>query len=143
VCGAWWTGGVCYDGTPNGYGVYEVRGSEIRWRYKATGQPDTHQLRVFPRGADPKSPDEIVANVWAFEPGWSVVWYDGADRRTGLDPLAVRLQAGPELPAKRAWVDPVPTTHLFYAPVGPGAGAVRVEATDPAGRTYVAEPAPG
>ena len=148
VCGAWWTGGICYDGTPNGYGAYDVRGAEIRWRYKATGHPESHQLRVYPRGADPKSPDEIVANVWAWEPGWSVVWHEGADRRgemarrTGLDPLAVRLQTGPDLPAKRPWVDPVPTAHLFYAPVAPGARTVRVEATDPWGGVYVAEPAP-
>jgi hypothetical protein len=64
-------------------------------------------------------------------------------RRTGLDPLAVRLQAGPDLPAKRPWVDPVPTAHLFYAPVGSGARTVRVEATDPAGRVYLAEPTAG
>ena len=37
VCGAWWTGPICADGTPNGYAVYDVAGSEVRWRYKATG----------------------------------------------------------------------------------------------------------
>ena len=38
VCGAWWTGPVCYDGTPRGYAVYEVNGSSVRWRYKSTGK---------------------------------------------------------------------------------------------------------
>jgi len=37
VCGAWWSGDVCWDGAPNGYGVYDVRGEEVRWRYKGTG----------------------------------------------------------------------------------------------------------
>lgn len=144
VCGAWWTGDICYDGTPNGYGVYEVNGSEIRWRYQATGRQADHQVRVYPRGADPNAAEEIVANVWAWEPGWRVVWYEGADRRgemarrTGLDPLAARLYAGPDLPARRSWVDPVPTPHLFYAPVPANARAVRVEATDPWGRVYSA-----
>ncbi len=27
VCGAWWSGPICYDGTPNGYGVYEIKGN--------------------------------------------------------------------------------------------------------------------
>jgi len=146
VCGGWWTGDICYDGTPNGYGVYEVEGSEIRWRYKSTGLPDAHQLRVYPRGADPRAPEEIVANVWAWDPGWSVVWYQGGDRRglmsrrVGFDPLAMEKMAGPDLPAIRGWVDPIPTGHLFYAPVAPGAGDIRVEATDPSGRRYTASP---
>ncbi|HKZ66207.1 MAG TPA: calcineurin-like phosphoesterase C-terminal domain-containing protein, partial [Chitinophagaceae bacterium] len=28
VCGAWWTGPICGDGTPCGYGVYKVNGTE-------------------------------------------------------------------------------------------------------------------
>jgi hypothetical protein len=39
VCGAWWTGPVCSEGTPAGYAVYEVNGSEISWYYKSTGKP--------------------------------------------------------------------------------------------------------
>ncbi len=37
VCGAWWTGPICEDGTPRGYGVYEVDGTELKWYYKSTG----------------------------------------------------------------------------------------------------------
>ena len=37
VCGAWWAAPICWDGTPNGYGVYEVNGSDISWPYKSTG----------------------------------------------------------------------------------------------------------
>jgi hypothetical protein len=29
VCGAWWTGPICTDGTPEGYAVYEVTGDDI------------------------------------------------------------------------------------------------------------------
>jgi hypothetical protein len=142
VCGGWWTGEICYDGTPNGYGVHEVNGSEIRWRYQATGRDETYQLRVYPRGADPAAPDEIVANVWAHEPGWRVVWYENGERRgemarrVGVDPLAAKLLATDRLPAKRPWVDPIRTGHLFYAPTPAAAGEIRVEATDPWGRIY-------
>ncbi len=139
VCGAWWTGDICYDGTPNGYGVYEVSGDSIRWRYQSTGRDEAHQMRLYRHGADPRAPDEMLANVWAYEPGASVVWYeDGVRRgpmarRVGQDPLAVARQAGPTLPAKRPWVDPVATGHLFYAPASRTA-EVRVEYTDRFGR---------
>ena len=142
VCGAWWSGPICWDGTPGGYGVYEVDGSEIKWRYKSTGLGDDHQMRVYLRGADPGAPDEIVANVWDWEPEWRVVWYEdgmrrGAmARRRGTDPLSEKLHRGSGLPERRPWVEPVPTNHLFYAPVSTGAREVVVEATDRFGRTY-------
>ncbi len=146
VCGAWWTGPICWDGTPNGYAVYEARGEEILWRYKATGAEASRQLRVYATGAEPDAPDEIVANAWDWDPEWTVVWYEDGDRRgemsrrIGLDPMSVRLHAGPEIPPKHTWVDPVRTRHLFYAPVRPGA-EVTVEATDRFGRVCAAAPA--
>ncbi len=145
VCGAWWSGPVCGDGTPPGYGVYEIDGETVTWRYKSTGHPFDHQIRVYPRGADLNAPDEMVANVWDWDPAWAVIWYEDGDRkgamsrRTGLDPLSVELHSGPDLPARRPWVEPYATGHLFYAPVSAGARQVRVEATDRSGRVYSAE----
>ena len=142
VCGGWWTGNICRDGTPNGYGVYEVDGSAIRWRYQSTGEDVGHQIRVYPRGADRSAPDEFVANVWGYEPGWKVTWYlegqpQGAmARRVGVDPLARERLTGDQLPAKRPWIDPVRTGHLFFAPAPTGPGEIRVEATDLWGRVY-------
>jgi hypothetical protein len=142
VCGAWWSGDICADGTPNGYAVYEVDGEEVRWRYKATGMPADHQLRVTGRGSDPRAPGEIVANVWDADEAWDVVWYEGGDRRgvmarrQGYDPRSIREHTGEELPAHRPWVDPYPTYHLYYAPVAPGHGEITVEATDRFGRVY-------
>jgi hypothetical protein len=143
VCGAWWTGDLCWDGTPNGYGVYQVAGEELRWRYKATGRPDDFQIRVHPRGADPAAPEEIIANVWDATERWEVTWWQGGERkglmarRTGFDPDAVRLQTGAALPnARRGWIEPMATGHLYYAPVQPGSGTVTVQARDPWGRVY-------
>jgi hypothetical protein len=144
VCGAWWSGPICADGTPSGYSVYEVDGESVTWRYQATGQEPDHQLRVYRRGVDPRAPDEIVANVWNWDPEWTVVWYEGGERRgrmsrrRGLDPLSVELHTGATIPPRRTWVEPYITDHLFYAPVPPDARDVRVEATDRFGRTYTA-----
>ena len=142
VCGAWWSGDICGDGTPNGYSVYEVEGEQVRWRYKSTGQPDDHQMRVYARGADAMAPDEIVANIWDADADWTVVWYeDGVRRglmarRQGLDPRSVAEHTGDALPPRRTWVDPYPTRHLYYAPVPANHGQITVEATDRFGRTY-------
>jgi hypothetical protein len=142
VCGAWWTGPICYDGTPNGYSIYEVDGESVSWRYKATGYGAAHQMRLYAPGADPSAGDQVVANVWDWDPEWRVLWYEDGQpkgemtRRVGLDPLSVELHAGPDLPPRRSWVDPVPVSHLFYATPTPTAGEVRVEATDRFGRVY-------
>lgn len=142
ICGAWWSGPICWDGTPNGYCVYEVDGERVSWRYKATGFGDDHQMRLYPPGADPAAPEELVANVWNWDPEWTVRWIaDGEPRgvmarRPGLDPLSVELHAGEELPPRRTWVEPRITSHLFYAPVAPGTRQMRVEATDRFGRVY-------
>jgi hypothetical protein len=146
VCGAWWSGEICWDGTPNGYGVYEVDGSEVRWRYKSVGHPAEHQMRVYAPGADPTAPTDLVANIWDWDPEWKVVWFQGGERRgelsrrVGLDPASVKAHTGASLPPRRTWVEPTPTGHMFYVAVPPGEGDLRVEATDRWGRVYTGLP---
>jgi hypothetical protein len=142
LCGAWWTGPICYDGTPNGYMVYEVSGTELKPRYKSTGLPPEHQMRLL-RSGHPGSKDrDVLANVWAAGPDWRVAWYENGElrgpmtQRRGLDPLSVELHEGAGKPTRRAWVDPVPTDHLFAASPSRRAREVVVEATDPWGRTF-------
>ena len=142
VCGAWWTGPICHDGTPRGYAVYEVEGESVQWQYKSMGHDADHQMRLYSKGTDPTAPDEFIANVWDADPEWNVVWYeDGVQtgrmaRRVGTDPMSKRLYDGPEKPEKNPWADPRPTGHLFYAPFNPDANRIRVETTDRFGRTY-------
>ncbi|UOG75332.1 calcineurin-like phosphoesterase family protein [Hymenobacter tibetensis] len=142
VCGAWWTGPICTDGTPGGYGVYEVRGSELKWYYKAIGQERSHQFRIYPKGSIPERPEALAVNVWNWDSAWKVAWFEDGVRKgdmqqyTGLDPLSVRLHAGPALPAKHKWVDPTITEHLFVANVSTQAKEIRVEVTDRFGQVY-------
>lgn len=142
VCGAWWSGDICTDGAPNGYAVFEAKGESLSWRYKATGQAENFQMHVHPVGSDPAAPDELVVNVWDWDPKWQVVWYEDGirkgemARRTGVDPMAEAQMRGDQKPARRPWAEPLPTNHLFYAPVSRSAKTVVIEATDRFGRTY-------
>lgn len=144
VCGAWWSGPICHDGTPSGYAVFEVDGTSLRWRYQGTGLAADTQMRLYAPGSDPTAPDELVANVWDWDPRWRVEWIaDGEPRgpmarRAGLDPLSVQLHAGPALPKKNSWVEPQRTDHLFYAPVAGATREVQVRATDRFGRVHAA-----
>lgn len=145
VCGAWWTGPVCSDGTPEGYAVYEVKGGEVSWFHKATGKPKDYQLKIYPKGYLKTVPGEIVANVWNWDKQWKVQWFeDGAlkgdmEQRVEFDPWTVELYAGDQLPKKHKWVDPTLTDHLFFARPSAGAKSVKVVATDRFGAQYTQE----
>ena len=142
ICGAWWTGPICGDGTPSGYGVYEVKGNDISWYYKSTGLPKTHQLRVYPKDKYAGKPGAIVANVWNWDAKWKVEWLeDGVSKGsmeqfTGLDAWSVELHKGPQLPKKHTWVEPTSTDHLFSAVPAAGAKKITVRATDRFGNVY-------
>lgn len=142
VCGAWWSGDLCNDGSPNGYAVFEVKEESISWRYKATKGADDDQMRVYKHGSDPKAPTEIVANIWDADPKWEVSWYEdgirvgGMAQRQGIDPLAEAEQRGNAKPLRRTWVEPIPTQHMFYAPAAKTAKEIIVEAKDRFGRVY-------
>ena len=47
VCGTWWRADINVDGTPRGYGVYEVDGNQVKWLYKSAGYRKEHQLHVY------------------------------------------------------------------------------------------------
>ena len=150
VCGAWWSGPICADGTPNGYSVYDVSGERVTWRYKSVGQPADHQLRAYLPGADPRAPQELLANVWNADERWTVVWYEDGERRglmsrrVGFDPASAAIHQGGDAPPRRPWVEPFPR-YMYYAPASPDAREIRVEASDPFGRRYtaIAGPIPG
>lgn len=135
VCGAWWTGPVCGDGTPPGYAVYEVNGTELSWYYKSVDHDKNHQIRamIHPNDSGQK---ELFANVWNWDPSWKVEWMvDGINKgllpqEHGFDPLAVALYKGDQLPKSRVFVEPKKTEHIFKAIVPQDARQIKVVATD-------------
>lgn len=142
VCGAWWTGPICGDGTPGGYGVYEVDGGELKWHYKSTGMPKEKQLRIYPKGKIAESPNEVAVNVWNWDAKWKVEWFeDGVakgemEHRVAYDPWAVELYLGPQLPKKRGFVEPTLNDHMFFVTPSASAKSIKVKATDRFGNVY-------
>ncbi|TKC00717.1 calcineurin-like phosphoesterase C-terminal domain-containing protein [Pedobacter cryophilus] len=142
VCGAWWTGQICGDGTPNGYGVYEVDGDKISWYYKATGKEKDHQMRIYAAGKQKDYPNEVCINIWNFDKNWKInCLADGVAigtpvQKTALDPLATESLLGKDLPSIRGWVEPKLTDHLFFITVPDKTRLFIVKATDGFGNNY-------
>lgn len=127
VCATWWWTGrsgyagnhICRDGSPGGYGVWEINGSDIEWYYKSTGYNKDYQFRSYDLNTihitaaefAPKSneesmaaysgdyaninkSDEILINVWGYDDRWKVeVTEDGnkldVTRVDAKDPLHI------------------------------------------------------
>lgn len=113
VCASWWWSGyltpgvhISPDGTPGGYSVWEVNGTDIEWIYKATGWTEDYQFRSYDLNnvhfsmADvPQMPasvpasvkakfqryvdaypvnkdNEVLINIWNWNPRWTLTVTD-------------------------------------------------------------------
>ena len=54
ICGSWWWSGyltpgvhLSPDGTPGGYAIWSVNGTDMEWMYKATGWTEDYQFRSY------------------------------------------------------------------------------------------------
>ena len=102
VCGTWWWtqryagNNVCKDGSPDGYKIFEMNGTDIKWYYKPVGGDPSTQFRAYDMNeiktwfaTDPKAqafvtgnptrgyadvPENTVwLNVWAHDKeGWKI-----------------------------------------------------------------------
>lgn len=141
VCGAWWTGPICGDGTPCGYGIYSVKGTELEWHYQSTGEKSDHQMKVFMTDMD-ASQKQVLVNIWNHDPEWKTECFvddisNGAlEQFEGFDPVAFKTMLGPDLPKPRGFAEPRKTGHLFKALIPSSAKEVKVVATDRFGRKF-------
>jgi hypothetical protein len=160
VSGSWWSGPIDErgipvslqrDGSPRGYYLMEVDGTDIRLRFRATGRPADHQMRItldtgFPRQREEIRRDyrhgELLGNRIEASQLYStqvlVNLFDGGPRST----VHFRVDDGPELEMThdlrtdpfveelfqreaetiKSWVEPTPSTHLWSAPLPEGLG---------------------
>jgi len=142
VCGAWWSGPICQDGTPSGYGVYQVEGNDISWYYKGTGLSKEIQFRVYKKGEHPDYPSNWSVNIWNWDEHWKAIWLEDGVEKGALvqvrakDPLSMQLHEGPKLPVKRKWVEPGLTDHMFLFHPSEQAKVITVVVTDRFGNKY-------
>ncbi len=54
VCASWWWSGsltsnvyVSLDGAPGGYSIWNITGTDIKWKYKATAKSEDYQFRSY------------------------------------------------------------------------------------------------
>lgn len=141
LSGAWWQGELCTDGTPRGYGVYEVRGDSVVHYYKATGRPADHQMVLYSGDKVPEYNGYVVANIWNSDPQWRVELYEDGknmgqmERFESYDPAAKAMYASTEK-LDHKWIYPSKSDHFYRAPLNNVAKVIEVVATDRYGTQY-------
>lgn len=77
ACGAWWSGTINSDGTPNGYAVYKVSDKTINnWYYKSTNYDKSYQIRMYPAFSFNDQSGYITANIWNSDETWKVEFFE-------------------------------------------------------------------
>lgn len=152
ACGAWWRGVVCADGTPNGYEVYEINGSQIVDNYyKSTRFDRAYQMRLH-RGSDSfggeyanysyqLDDDYVVANVWNYDASWHVSIYEDGVYQGEMTQKTYKPDAWAggyfigTLNRTSSVYNPQ-TKHIFVHKLSNPNAQVKVVATDGFGNTY-------
>lgn len=144
ACATWWKTEECQDGTPRGYGVYEVDGNKVKWYYKCSGYAPDYQMRVYAPGSAGEHPDDVIANVWNYDSKWTVELLENGKKTadmvqyTGYDPIS-KAHCSDRSIVVYEWVWPITNRHMFHAtPTIPGSKR-QVRATDRFGNVYLSD----
>jgi len=158
VCGSWWSGpldprgvptSLQRDGSPRGFYLMEVDGTDATVRFQATGKPADHQMRItldpgFPRSSIDIRRDyrhgELLGNRFDMSQLFStrvlVNLFEGGPRSTvefqigdapatkmhrvvRTDPFVEEVFQR-EADTMKSWVEAEPTTHIWEAPLPEG-----------------------
>jgi len=126
ACGGWWEGPVCTDGTSVGYKIFEVDGTNIKWKLRSCQYPDK-QFTIIKPGPRPdilRPSDELIVNVWDWDITWKVTWSEdnGATFKEmprllekAIDPIAYQYYGvkGDSIPVGRKFIGASASDHLF------------------------------
>ena len=146
VCASFWQTPECSDGTPQGYGVYEIDGNDVKWYYKSVGFDKMFQFRAYAAGANPEKPEAITVNVWNYDPQWKVNWYENGVLQgemiqySGHDPFATDYIVKNRDKFRYNWITTAPTGHLFFAEPSSSDAKIQIEVTDRFGNKYIEDP---
>lgn len=152
TCGAWWRSTVNGDGTPNGYGVYDIRGNSIsNWYYKSTNYDKGFQMRLhwgdasfggqYGYFAYSQPGNTLIANVWNADNDWKIEVYENGVKTGDMTPANVNKDAW----AKGYHIGVLNRNpnnynadcpHLFVFALKDPAAEIKVTATDRFGNQY-------
>ena len=110
ICASWWWSGnltegvyVSLDGAPGGYSIWDINGTDMKWKYKATAKDESYQFRSYDLNnvsfsyddvpnlqnsevkaefgkyvsAYPKnSNNEVLINIWNWNSDWTLTVTD-------------------------------------------------------------------
>lgn len=139
VCGALWTGDESRDGSPNGYQVFEGKGSEVTWYYKSTGHDRRYQMKVYRKGEVMERPEAVVVKVWNWDKAWRVRWYEDGVFKGDMsqfysyDPDYLKYVNGRRVVED---YEPIRTDHYFSAEPSKESKSIKIEVIDPFGNVY-------
>lgn len=155
LCGGFWEGPVCLDGTVLGYKFFEVNGTDFKWEYvpaESAFKNTAFSWFTKATSAKPLSDVSLEVNVWDWDTRWKVeystdngaVWKNMTRSEftsiTSYDPTAY-TQFGKSsddgLPsASRQWINATTTDHLFNCTVSSDVKSVKVRTTNRFGGIY-------
>lgn len=141
VSATFWKSDICTDGTPRGFGVYEVDGNKVSWIYKSVNFPSDYQFRAYPVGSSEEYPEDIIVNVWNRDEQWKVEWYENGKSQgemehfSGYDPEAKAICSDKER-VEYDWITPIKTKHLFRARPQNKEAVIEIVVTDRFGNIY-------
>lgn len=114
--GCWWWSNNNGDGTPNGYGLFDINGNKlIDHQYKSTGHSLDYQLRLYRGNAQVggkfESPsfafgaNQILANVWFADTDWKIELYEDGKLSGEMTKLKASPYRGDEYPSTESSKD--------------------------------------
>ena len=171
LCGSWWYSGLYHpglylaqDGTPGGYTVWNVNGTECTHYYKAACHPADHQFHAYDMNEVKKvvtadkatnssytkyvnqvqayADNTILLNIWGHCDDWTIeVTENGSpltvEHISAYDPLHI---AGVSIPAYNKYSNPDHLTdtwrHFFKATASSADSDVTIKVTDSYGKVY-------
>ncbi len=144
ACGTWWRTEECQDGTPHGYAVFEVNGTDLKWYYKSAGYDCDYQMRTYAPGSCEECPADVVANVWNYDTAWKVELLENGKKTadmvqfTGYDPISKAHCSDREV-VLYEWISAIPNDHMFRATPTIEGSKRQVRVTDRFGNVYISD----
>lgn len=138
---------ISKDGTPGGYMICTIKGSDISWVLKGFGtdvsqsQFIVYDLNVVPADCGGKlGSNELLINVYNWDPRWKIkVQEDGQDlaveQRWQKDPM-YRLMSKGIFAASGSTFSPSSNVHMFSTVAYKPQSTIVVEVTDRFGNKY-------